>query len=114
MNTLSSYLTYFFEKVKSQLCDRRNERDRVRLNRFAQLERTDVLVRKSREEGSVGGGKGGVGLKKRDGKSRDRSIGNKDGNPKSQPNPNNTSNSNHHHPTTLTHPKPSTYKLSLT
>lgn len=51
MNTISSYLTYFFDKVKSQLCDRRNERDRVRVNRFAQLERTDVLVRRDMEEG---------------------------------------------------------------
>ena len=51
MNTISSYLTYFFDKVKSQLCERRNERDRVRVNRFAQLERTDVLVRRDMEEG---------------------------------------------------------------
>lgn len=50
MNTISSYLTYFFDKVKSQLCDRRNERDKVRVNRFAQLERTDVLVRRDKEE----------------------------------------------------------------
>ena len=83
-------MTYFFEKVKSQLCDRRNERDRVRVNRFAQLERTDVLVRKSGNEGeNVGGQKDTVGLKKRDGKSGDRLIDGHELNNNTQPFDNN-------------------------
>lgn len=114
MNTISSYLTYFFEKVKSQLCDRRNERDRVRVNRFAQLERTDVLVRRSGNEGeNVGRQKDTVGLKKRDGKSGDRLIDGHEGYSKPQPfdnnkYPNNINNSNHpspHQPPTITLPK---------
>lgn len=84
-------MTYFFEKVKSQLCDRRNERDRVRVNRFAQLERTDVPVRRSGNEGeNVGGQKDTVGLIKRDGKSGDRFIDGHEGHSKPHPFDNNT------------------------